>query len=185
MENAYHIFKEINLKSGALAIIREAEIEDAERIIRYLNILGGETDFLTFGKDEFYKSIEEEQEILKKFKESPNMLYLVVEVNNDIVGHMDLSSNPKKRMMHNGEFGNGILKAFWGEGLATVMMQEMLDFASANKVLRKINLMVSEKNVKAIRLYEKFGFEKEGKIREDIFVNGEYNDGFWMGRFLQ
>ena len=122
---------------------------------------------------------------MKNFKEHPNKLYLVVEVNKTIVGHLDLSSDHKKRMQHNGEFGIGILKAFWGEGLGSILMTEMLEFAINNKVLRKINLMVSVKNENAIRLYKKFGFEEEGRIREDIYVNGAYNDGFWMGRLLQ
>jgi RimJ/RimL family protein N-acetyltransferase len=63
-------------------------------------------------------------------------------------------------------------------------MKEMIKFAKDTGTLRKINLMVSVKNEKAISLYKKFGFEIEGTIKEDIFVNGQYNDGYCMGLFI-
>lgn len=43
--------KEVVLKNKVKAIIREAKIEDAQNIISYLNKIGGESDFLTFGKN--------------------------------------------------------------------------------------------------------------------------------------
>jgi RimJ/RimL family protein N-acetyltransferase len=176
--------KEIKLNNDKNALIREAQIGDANAIITYLNKLGGETDFLTFGENEFYKTVEEEEEILKKFQEIETWYYLVIEVNNTIVGHLDFEGNTKRRMKHSGEFGIGLLKEYWGQGLASILMNEMIMFAKATGVLRKINLMVSVKNEKAISLYKKFGFEIEGTIKEDIFVNGQYNDGYCMGLFL-
>jgi putative acetyltransferase len=37
-------------------------------------------------------------------------------------------------------------------------------------------------NEKAIKLYEKFGFEKEGIIRKGAIRNGEYVDEIMMSR---
>lgn len=44
--------KEINVNNGSV-IIRRGVKSDAKSLIEYLHILGGESDFLTFGAGEF------------------------------------------------------------------------------------------------------------------------------------
>lgn len=44
--------------------ISEAEIEDAKMIIDYLNQVGGESDFLQFGKEECFLNEFEEMEVI-------------------------------------------------------------------------------------------------------------------------
>ena len=46
----------------------------------------------------------------------------------------------------------------------------------------KVNLDVRIDNEKAIHLYEKFGFEKEGTIKKCLFIDGVYYDNYIMGR---
>ncbi len=43
----------ITLKNGVDVLIREGEKEDAQSIIDFYNEVGGETHFLSFGKDEY------------------------------------------------------------------------------------------------------------------------------------
>ena len=58
----------------------------------------------------------------------------------------------------------------------------MLDWADKNK-FKKITLEVDDINEKAIKLYQKFGFEIEGKLKNDKYLgNGEYRDSFIMAR---
>ncbi len=45
--------KNIILKNGKKATIREAKKEDAQFMIDFYNLVGGETDFLSFSKNEF------------------------------------------------------------------------------------------------------------------------------------
>ena len=51
--------------------ISEAEIEDASMIIDYLNQVGGESDNLTYGLNEF-----EEMEVIQDFIDQENSLLL-------------------------------------------------------------------------------------------------------------
>ena len=57
--------KDITLKSGETLILREPDAEDAEAIIEYLNIIGGETDNLLFGRGELNLTVEQEAEYIK------------------------------------------------------------------------------------------------------------------------
>lgn len=43
----------ITLKNGVDVLVREGEKEDAQSIIDFYNEVGGETHFLSFGKDEY------------------------------------------------------------------------------------------------------------------------------------
>ena len=52
-----------------------------------------------------------------------------------------------------------------GRGLGSIMMKEILDYAKEKGMLR-IELSAAVINEKAIRLYEKAGFQKEGILRK-------------------
>ena len=49
--------------------IREATPEDAEKIIAYLAQVGGETDYLSFGKEGLPISTAEEEKFIQNMKE--------------------------------------------------------------------------------------------------------------------
>ncbi|MBC7123627.1 MAG: GNAT family N-acetyltransferase, partial [Pseudothermotoga sp.] len=49
---------------------------------------------------------------------------------------------------------------------------------------KKIQLEVMANNERAIRLYEKFGFEIEGRKKKAILLDDEYVDLLVMGKWL-
>jgi putative acetyltransferase len=61
--------------------------------------------------------------------------------------------------------GLAIHPSFAGKGLGLAMLKEILAYAKDQGFLR-IELSVAAVNEKAIRLYEKAGFEKEGLLRK-------------------
>lgn len=63
---------------------------------------------------------------------------------------------------------------YLGKGLSKEAVNETLKFGFARLNLERIYLKVLENNVKAIQLYEKLGFTKEGKMRKSIFKNNTY-----------
>lgn len=65
------------------------------------------------------------------------------------------------------------------------MLSVMLDWADKNE-FKKITLEVDDINEKAIKLYQKFGFEIEGKLKNDKYLgNGEYRDSLIMARLKE
>jgi diamine N-acetyltransferase len=42
--------------------------------------------------------------------------------------------------------------------------------------LHKIYLVVDKENTKAIHIYETLGFQVEGVLRQEFFINGQYRD---------
>ena len=68
--------------------------------------------------------------------------------------------------------GVAILPSLSGRGLGSIMMKEILDYAKKTGTLR-IELSAAVTNEKAIRLYEKAGFEKEGILRKYTYLKKE------------
>lgn len=71
-----------------------------------------------------------------------------------------------------------------GKGYAKEAYLALERFAKNYLNLRKINLDVVEENEKAIRLYEKLGFNICGKYNKERYINGEYKDLIIMEKFI-
>jgi diamine N-acetyltransferase len=68
----------------------------------------------------------------------------------------------------------------WDRGLGADVLQTMLRFGFAQMNLHRIYLRVFAENKRAIRLYEKMGFQHEGRWRQNEFRHGRYHDILWM-----
>ena len=67
-----------------------------------------------------------------------------------------------------------------GRGVGTAAARLMLDHCFHKEKLHRIYLRVFASNERAIRSYEKAGFVREGLLREDVCIDGQYRDIIWM-----
>jgi L-phenylalanine/L-methionine N-acetyltransferase len=68
--------------------------------------------------------------------------------------------------------GVGIHSDFSGKGYGKIMLQAILDFG-AELGLKRIELSVAAINDKAMHVYEKVGFQKEGILRNYTYLESE------------
>ena len=176
--------KKMHLKNGKEVIIREASKEDAKVMIDFYNLVGGETDFLSFGKNEFVKNLNEYENLLENTRKEDNSIILLAEIDNKIIGIASINSSPKSRFKHVGEFGIVIAVQYCNLGLGRKIIDYLIEWANGNGVTKKISLVTSENNYRAMELYKKVGFEVEGILRKDNYVNGVYGNTIMMGLIL-
>jgi RimJ/RimL family protein N-acetyltransferase len=82
------------------------------------------------------------------------------------------------------EIGMAVAEGWRGRGVGTALMQSCVDWAR-ERGIHKLALQVWPHNGAAIRLYEKFGFEREGVLRAHYRrQNGELWDAVVMGLLL-
>jgi len=74
-----------------------------------------------------------------------------------------------------------VRKQYWGLGIGSLMLDTLIDWARHTQIVKKINLRVRTDNQRAILLYERKGFAKEGTIHKEILLDGSYFDHHWMG----
>lgn len=72
-------------------------------------------------------------------------------------------------------------KAYWDQGYGTEAMALILKHGFETLNLNRVFLRVFERNPRAVRCYEKVGFLHEGKLRQDVYVEGDYSDMLLMG----
>jgi RimJ/RimL family protein N-acetyltransferase len=72
-------------------------------------------------------------------------------------------------------------KEFWGKGYALEAWRLVIDYAFKRLGLRKIIAGVLSDNVASIAVLEKLGFETEGRLRKEYFVEGEYRNAVRLG----
>jgi diamine N-acetyltransferase len=67
-------------------------------------------------------------------------------------------------------------KQFWNKGYGREAMRLMLRHGFNTMNLHRIMLRVYEHNLRGIKAYEHAGFVHEGRLRQDVYRDGEYRD---------
>ena len=164
-------------------IIREAVPDDAEKMIPYLNQVGGESDNLLHGKNEFTVPIEGVKRKLAMSRDSENSIVLIALENDQIIARAELEGYYPARIRHRAKFSISVRKEYWNQGIGTEMIKRIVEQAKKMKI-SIIELEVIADNARAIALYHKTGFTDIGIYQKYFYVNGMYKDAVVMQKVL-
>ncbi len=159
-------------------IIENVRPEDAAAILEYLKAVGGETDNLNMGAEGLPTTVENEEAFLRSMIGSPDGVMYTAKEDGEIIGIAHVS-RLKRRMSHRASIGVSVRRCAWHRGVGTALMDKLVAF-SRNNGIEQLELEVRSDNERAIRLYEKFGFQKIGTIPAFLKVNGETFDCDYM-----
>ena len=166
-------------------LIREARGEDAAAMIEYLSVVGGETDFLTFGAGEFDKTVEQERDFVEAMRSSLSGLMLVAMQGERVMGITSCQAGGRARTRHAAALGVSVRREAWGRGLGGAMCEALFDWSSRHPFIRRLHLEVRADNTRAIALYLKLGFLVEGTLKGAFSCRGEYLDEYVMARWIE
>ena len=173
----------VALPDGNAVRIRVARPGDAAGLLSFLQRVFAETDLLLKGPGEAPADVLEQAGLIRGWRRAANSTCLVGELDGEIVAHLVVFGNPLLRRRHVGEVGMSVLRRLWGRGIGSAMLQQAVDWATRSPVLRKLTLQVYASNRRAIRLYERFGFQVEGVLRAEVLRDdGRYEDLLVMSR---
>lgn len=163
------------------ATIREAQPSDAEPLIAYVQRLAEEPDIdVPLAPGEFSLTVEEEEQLLADWHAAGNCIMLVAEVDGRIVGQLGCRGGTRKASLHAVRLGMSVARGWRNRGIGTALLERAVEWARDTGVVKRIELNVYVRNVGAIHLYEKSGFEIEGRRRRAIRHGGEYVDDYVM-----
>ena len=79
------------------------------------------------------------------------------------------------------EIGFALGHAHWGQGLMREAVDALLHHAFGELGLRRVEADVDPRNAASLRLLERFGFRREGLLRERYEVGEEIQDAVLLG----
>lgn len=98
-----------------------------------------------------------------------------IEINGQAVGGIGI--HPQKDVLRkNAELGYWLGKPYWGQGVITRAIQQMVAFAFNTYDITRIFARPFGSNKASQRVLEKAGFMLEARISNSIFKNGMYTD---------
>jgi UDP-4-amino-4,6-dideoxy-N-acetyl-beta-L-altrosamine N-acetyltransferase len=163
---------------GAHVYLRPVEPDEAPRVVTWFN------DPEVTRHIHRYRpvTVAEEMEFLQRIRSSETDLVLgvIVRETDELIGTTGLHYiDPRNR---HASFGISIgEKQHWGKGYGTEATGLIIRHAFQTLNLNRLWLHVYEFNARAIRVYEKLGFQVEGRLRQDTFREGRYWDTLVMG----
>jgi RimJ/RimL family protein N-acetyltransferase len=110
------------------------------------------------------------------YKSNPEFWMIILD--NNTVGYFRLSNYSKENKSI--YIGADIAKEYTGKGIAKDAYNKFIPYAFTIYNLNKISLEVLGTNERAINLYNKLGFVKEGVKREEVLKNGIWVDSIIM-----
>ncbi|HEL2027415.1 TPA: GNAT family N-acetyltransferase [Streptococcus suis] len=163
----------------------EAEPADAAAFIDFMNQVARETEYLVMDETGFRFSVDEMETIFEAGIENPGELCLLAKVGTEVIGAISVKSSKQFRISHIGNIFIAVKKAYWGHGLGTILLEEVLHWAEEMDVLKRLELTVQVRNQAAVHLYQKLGFNIEGtQIRGARTDEGEWLDLYYMGKLI-
>jgi L-phenylalanine/L-methionine N-acetyltransferase len=111
----------------------------------------------------------------------PGLIRLVAVIEGKVIGCLGLDRFQDRRG-HAAQFGIAVHDAYEGRGAGRALVAAMIDLADNWLQIRRLELNVYADNARAIALYERFGFEREGLMRAYAWRDGAYVDSLMMAR---
>lgn len=176
--------KRYKLNSEKEILIRPALIEDSEKLLEYLTLVGTESDYLSYGENEFDFNLEYMIKSIELSQRRNNFLSVVALYEKEIIGSLDFKGGSRPRIAHTGIMGITVKKSYWKSGVGNCLMDYLFRWAKSTNIVKKIDLRVRTNNYPAIKLYIKYGFIVAGKISRCAYVNNRYVDEYYMERWI-
>ena len=156
--------------------IRRAEADDCDAIYEMFTastVYSG-TLQLPYPSREYWR---------RRLSENTDTVYnLVAVIEGRIIGLAHLATFSRPRRKHAGAIGISVHEEWQGKGVGKELMRSIVDLADNWLNLTRLELEVYADNEPAIRLYERFGFEVEGRLRQHALRDGQFIDSIVMGR---
>ena len=166
-------------------LIREAEPSDAAELVTFLNRVSIETNFTSLDRNGILLTDTEMELFLDKQAYSENQITLLALLNDEIAGLVNITADQRKRVRHIGDLFIVIGQKYWNNGLGSLLLEEVVEWAQASGVLRRLQLTVQTRNQAAVHLYQKYGFVIEGRQERGAYIEeGKFIDVYLMGKLI-
>jgi RimJ/RimL family protein N-acetyltransferase len=154
-------------------ILRPWKIEDLESLVENANNFNI-ARYLTDGFPYPYTIECGKTFIALAIKDNPIHFFAIV-IEDKAVGGIGVQQQTDI-MRKNAELGYWLSQKYWGNGIITRAISQMVEFAFRTYDITRIYARPYGTNLASHRVLEKAGFKLEARIEKNIFKNGEFLD---------
>jgi RimJ/RimL family protein N-acetyltransferase len=159
-------------------VVRRGRPGDAAALVALAEAVGSEPEGWLISERR-WRSAGDERRYLKAVRRHPDAAVFVAEIETEIVGRLSVSRDPHPASRHVADLGLMVAASARRRGVGWALLDQAAAWARSSDV-RKLELHVFPHNEPAIRLYEKFGFVREGYRKEHFRRGAEYVDAILM-----
>ena len=156
--------------------IRPAEPEDASAI-QHIRLMPGVSEWILSLSTE--SATSNRQDIL----DPETYMFVAIDHAGSVIGYIKLSLRQHVRQRHKARLSIAVDASCHGMGVGSGLLEAALTFADQQLKLVKVDLTVQVENTGAAKLYERFGFVREGLCKYECINAGEYVDVYLMARY--
>ena len=128
-------------------------------------------------------STDQELDFIKRHQKD-NSILLLATIDGQIAGCLNITCGETARTAHVGTLGVSVVRKRRGAGIGSVLMRSAVDWAREHPTLRRLQLEVFSAN-EAQRLYNRLGFEEEGRRRAAYNWHGQPFDAVVMALLFE
>jgi RimJ/RimL family protein N-acetyltransferase len=153
--------------------IRRATPSDAAALVALGQQVSAEPEGWLIARG--WRGVGDERRYLRAIRRSENAAVYVAETDEGVVGRLSLARDTNPASAHVADLGLLVAASHRRQGIGRALLDQAVAWARDTGV-EKIELHVFPYNEPAIRLYEQFGFEREGLRRRHYRRDGETLD---------
>ncbi len=83
---------------------------------------------------------------------------------------------------HFANIGFELNRQFWGKGIISECLQTVLQFLFTQIQFKRIEAQTFVGNERSIKLLERLGFVREGRLHQNFLIKGKYEDSFMYAK---
>ncbi len=159
-------------------VVRAAQPGDAAALVALAEAVGAEPEGWLIS-DSRWRSVGSERRYLRAVRRHPDVAVFVAEAADEVVGRLSVARDPHPASRHVADLGLMVAASARRRGVGWALLEQSVEWAQAAGV-RKLELHVFPHNEPAIRLYEQFGFVREGLRRGHYRRGRKYVDAILM-----
>ena len=177
--------KKLSLANKKTCVFRSLLATDAEATLAFLCSVSEQTLFLNRYPEEVETDVEAEAKMLSDSLSDPASVMIAAFCEDGLVAVGSIYPVARReKIKHRASMGIAVLSAYWGMGIGTMLLNEMI-LCAALAGYEQVELSVARENSRAIRLYQRHDFEVYGRLENAFkFRDGSYCDEYFMAKRL-